>query len=381
MNSIDPNKVGGNAGESQGASGADGNSKVEDNSGNKRISVSSDTSNVSRAGLRPEALPKAPSRSRRGAIRLSLPKEAPNPMQRSSSSESLASESSLSSTSSDKIRKAAAGKVKIATRREMGRLKASALESDENLRAGVRRQLLNLTREIREELKEVAQKRPARLESGHAESALEEKATKLEKELLSLAVFVAQLLESHDRESELGKAQNLNKEQMDEMTKLLNTQAAEARSTQKELEREQQQRPSTSMSTPPVAAPRTKLGADTGIQKEQQARDARRALQRALVPPRVKKDLTAKPQSAVNVESRPEQNPQQQRTGGATKQKPQIPPKPANLVAQSTRDAPQKPQIPPKPANLDRGAIQKPQVAPKPANLDRGALQKPQVAP
>ncbi|WP_139057625.1 hypothetical protein, partial [Candidatus Ichthyocystis hellenicum] len=381
MNSIDPNKVGGNAGENQGASGADGNSKGEGNSGKKRISVSSDDGNGSRAGLHPEALPKAPSRSRPGAIKLSLPKEARNPMPRSSSSESLASESSLSSTSSDRARRAAAGKVKIAARREMGKLKASALESDESLRAEIRNQLLNLTKEIREELEEVAQKRSTRLGSGYAESALKEKATKLEKELLSLAVFVAQLLESHDRESELGKAHNLNKEQMDEMIKLLNNKAAETRSTQKELEREQQQQPSTSTSLPPVAVPRTKLGADTGIQKEQQARNAQRALQRALVPPRVKKDLTAKPQSAVNVESRPEQNPQQQRTGGATKQKPQIPPKPANLVAQSTRDAPQKPQIPPKPANLDRGAIQKPQVAPKPANLDRGAIQKPQVAP
>ncbi|CUT18292.1 putative coiled coil domain protein [Candidatus Ichthyocystis hellenicum] len=433
MNSINPNKAGGNAGANQRASSVDEKKDSEESGSKSRLSVSSDTSNKSRTVSSSNTLPKAPSNSSEGK-NLTLPLEemgAHGPIYKTTSSESLESKSGITSSKgnlsllSDKI-KSATEKVRSVAKKSIGRIKSTlSTENDDDLRAEIRTQILSMMEIIRGEIKEAAQKRfTRRSEAGtYTISPLEEITSKSERNLLSLWGLLEQLIRSHDGKTEKGLASNLSKEQLEDISKLLSNLAAEVHTAQKALEIEQQQ-----LSAPtslPVAAPRIKTGANT-VKNTPEEKNIN--TQRPIVPTRTKRDTTpqtpiaaprTKPPRVANREKSVEvmesldkliEDIEKTQKDLSDKYKnydlgtrqPVAPPRTAktnptptarlgqNLQHQNAEHGTkQKPEIPPKPTHLNqntgRAPKQKPEIPPKPTNLSQNAVhtpkQKPEIPP
>ncbi|CUT16961.1 putative coiled coil protein [Candidatus Ichthyocystis hellenicum] len=226
MNPLNPNEAGAGAGIDEPRA----NRKPV--GGNSRLSVSSDDSNDSRAELRSDSLPKAPSNSSEEK-NLSLPRDSGRngakggAMSRAFSSEVL----EANPISSHEKTGAIGGKIKGAAKRAMDRLKALPRKGDDKkLIVEVKKRILDMMGGIREELESAARDRGAsniHTKPGGEGAASEEKIIRLEERLVSFMTFMEQKLKSRDVK--------LSKEQLQDTAKALVKLSVELRETRKEL--------------------------------------------------------------------------------------------------------------------------------------------------
>ncbi|WP_141663160.1 hypothetical protein, partial [Candidatus Ichthyocystis sparus] len=217
MNPLNPNEAGAGAGVDE------PRANRKPGGGNSRLSVSSDDSNNSRAELRSDSLPKAPSNSSNDKD-LSLPRD-PNErgakggaMSRAFSSEVLEANPSSSYESRGAVGgkiKDAAGKIKDTARKAIDKLKAFPRDRDDKKLMGeVRKHVLNMMAGIKEDLEGASRERNAsniHIKLGDEGSALEEKIIRLEGSLVSFIAFMEERLRSRDTKLSKGQLQDTAK--------------------------------------------------------------------------------------------------------------------------------------------------------------------------